>query len=195
MLVGLTGGIGSGKTTILGIFARLGCPVFSADDEVADLLWQPEVQAEVREAFGLTVFKDGVLDKRALASLVFGGPGPLKRLEGILHPRVLERLRAFADAHAGEVAVAEIPLLFEKKLEGMFDATVCVYCSEDLAFRRYARSRSVTEEEARRRASWQLPLESKKHWAEYTLDTGGDPESVAPQVEALLEQLKAKLNG
>ena len=193
MLVGLTGGIGCGKSTVLAIFAELGCPVFSADAEVSALLDDPAVLGVLRENFGLTVFRGGVLDKSALAGMVFGGPGPLKRLEAILHPRVIQRLEAFAAAHADAVAVAEIPLLFERKLEGMFTATLCVFCPEETAFQRYARARGVSVEEARRRASWQMALESKKQWADHRIDTGGDPEVVRRQVEALLEELKKLL--
>ena len=193
MLIGITGGIGCGKSTVLAIFAELGCPVFSADAEVAALLDEPFVREALREQFGLTVFRDGALDKGALAGMVFGGPGPLKRLEAILHPRVMERLEAFGAAHPDAVAVAEIPLLFEKKLEGMFGATVCVFCPEETAFQRYARARSVSMEEVRRRAAWQMPLETKKQWADHCIDTSGDPSEVRSQVEALHEQLKTLL--
>jgi dephospho-CoA kinase len=193
VLIGLTGGIGCGKSTVLAMFADLGCPVFSSDAEVASLLEREDVKDELRENFGLSVFRDGAVDKGALSGLVFGGPGPLKRLEAILHPRVMERLAAFAAAHPDEVAVAEVPLLFEKKLEGLFAATVCVSCSEDTGIRRYARARSVSEDEARRRAAWQMPLESKKQWAEFSIDTTGDVLEVRPRVEALHEQLKTLL--
>lgn len=193
MLIGLTGGIGCGKSTVLAIFADLGCPVFSSDAEVALLLDRDDVKHEIRESFGLSVFREGSVDKGALAGLVFGGPGPLKRLEAILHPRVMERLAAFAAAHPDEVAVAEVPLLFEKKLEGLFAATVCVACSEETGIRRYARAHSASEDEARRRAAWQMPLEIKKQWAAFSIDTAGDPLEVRPRVEALLLELKKKL--
>ena len=193
MLIGLTGGIGCGKSTVLAIFAELGCPVFSADAEVAALLEEPSVRDALHENFGLTVFKDGQLDKGALAGMVFGGPGPLKRLEAILHPRVLARLEVFGAAHAADLAVAEIPLLFEKKLEGLFAATVCVFCPEAVAFQRYARARSVSLEEVYRRAARQMPLETKKQWADHLIDTGRDPDEVRAQVDALLQELKTRL--
>jgi len=190
VLIGLTGGIGCGKSTVLAMFGDLGCPVFSSDEAVAALLDDPGVLRELKDHFGLTVFRDGVLDKGALAGMVFGGPGPLARLEAILHPRVLARLEAFAAEHPRAVAVAEVPLLFEKKLEEMFARTVCVHCPEETALRRYARARGVSVEEARRRAARQLPVETKKQWADHRIDSSGHEEDVRRQVEVLLKELK-----
>ena len=89
MLIGLTGGMGCGKSTVLKMFADLGCPVFSADAEVARLLDTPRVGRELMAQFGADLFDEhGGVDKRALAWIVFAHPSALSRLEDILHPHV-----------------------------------------------------------------------------------------------------------
>jgi dephospho-CoA kinase len=190
MLIGLTGGMGCGKSTVLKMFQDLGCPVFSSDAEVARLLDTPRVGRELMARFGPDLFDErGGVDKRVLAWLVFARPAALRGLEEILHPHVRDALAYFGGMHAPRVAVAEVPLLFEKGLEGLFAKTVCVACDVETALNRYARAHETTVEEARLRAAVQLPVEEKKARADFVIDTTPHFDVVRRQVELLYGRL------
>ena len=92
-IIGLTGGIGSGKSTMANYFASLGVPVYIADEEAKKILYLPAVVAEVKEAFGEMVFTNGLPDKAKLAGIVFNNPEKLAVLNGIIHPKVKEQDR------------------------------------------------------------------------------------------------------
>ena len=186
MLIGLTGGLGCGKSPVLKYFEDLGCPVFSSDAVVARLLKTAPIKSAIREQFSGAVFEaDGKVSKKALAERAFSSEEDLRKLESILHPRVLEAIRFFGQVHANRVAVAEVPLLFEKNLESMFVKTVCVACSEETALKRYTLARSVFTAEARRRMDLQLPIEEKKKRADLVIDSEQHPDVVKRQVEVL----------
>jgi len=190
MLIGLTGGMGCGKSTVLKMFADLGCPVFSADAEVARLLDTPRVGRELMAQFGADLFDEhGGVDKRALAWIVFAHPSALSRLEDILHPHVRDAIAYFGQMHTPRVAVAEVPLLFEKGLETLFARTLCVACDGETALKRYARAHDAPLEEARRRAALQLPIEAKKARADFVIDANPHFDVVRRQVELLYGRL------
>ncbi len=186
MLIGLTGGMGCGKSTVLKMFAELGCPTFSSDAEVARLLGTARIQAEIKRIFGPDALNgEGRVAKADLAQRVFTSPEELQKLEDLLHPRVLEALDYFGKVHAMRICVAEVPLLFEKNLEHLFAKTVCVLCTPETALARYAQEKGVPLEEARMRTAFQLPMEEKKRRADFVIDSEHHPDVVKRQVEVL----------
>jgi len=190
MLIALTGGMGCGKSTVLKMFADLGCPVFSSDAEVARLLDTPRVGRELMARFGADLMDGrGGVDKRVLAWLVFAHPAALRSLEDILHPRVRDAIAYFGQVHTPRVAVAEVPLLFEKGLEGLFAKTLCVACDPETALKRYARAHDAPLEEARLRSAIQLPVEEKKARADFVIDTTPHFDVVRRQVDLLYGRL------
>ena len=190
MLIGLTGGLGCGKTTVLRMFAELGCPTLSSDAVVDRLLTTSPIREKLKQALGPGILgSNGQVSKSSVAARVFSFPQDLKMLEDVLHPRVLEAILHFGREHAGRVAVAEVPLLFEKRIERHFARTVCAACSEEKAIGRYTLARSVFTHEARARMALQLPVEEKKRRADFIIDTEGDLESVHRQVRALYGRL------
>jgi dephospho-CoA kinase len=135
--LGLTGGIGSGKSAALAAFARLGAAVLSSDAVVHDLYRDPEVIAAVRERFGAGIVRDGQVDRAALGKLAFAQEGGLAFLEGLLHPRIGRRRREWlarqaAARPAPPLLVCEVPLLFETGTEDQFDAVLVVTAGEEV---------------------------------------------------------------
>jgi dephospho-CoA kinase len=143
--VGLTGGIGAGKTEALAAFERAGAATLASDRVVHGLLREDELRARLLERWGEGVAPGGEIDRGRVAEIVFQRPEELEWLEAELHPRVAERVAAWraelpSDA---ELAVVEVPLLFETGMEGIFDAVVCVV-AEDAERERRAAARGLT---------------------------------------------------
>jgi dephospho-CoA kinase len=136
--VGLTGGIGAGKSTALALFAELGALVISADESVHGLYEQPEVAAQVGAHFGPQVLTEsGVVDRSRLAAAVRGRADELHFLERLTHPRVAEEIaRRVEGAESGSVIVCEVPLLFESGYEGLFDLVVTIEADDGVRRRR-----------------------------------------------------------
>lgn len=174
--VGLTGGIGSGKSTALAALERLGCATLSTDAVVHELYESPEVIAAVRERFGAEVALDGVVDRSVLAERAFASAEGREWLEGLLWPKVGERMVSFrAEAEAADPApraiVVEVPLLFESGLDRGYDATIAVISDEGLrAHRAGGRGHRALDE----RAARQLSQEEKAARSTYVVVNDGD---------------------
>jgi dephospho-CoA kinase len=211
--VGLTGGLGSGKTTVAAIFRRLGAQVMEAD-EVARAMMQPgePVYREIVKVFGPSVVRaDGTLDRRKLATMAFAG-GRLAELNAIVHPPVIAEQRRWMDALEREqphaVAIYETALLFEasktadnRGWQARFDHRILVTAPKALRIARYvermggphadAAQRAELEQEARERMAAQMPDEEKMRWSDSVLHNGASLEDVTRQTEAVYRELCA----
>jgi dephospho-CoA kinase len=193
-LIGLTGGVGSGKSTVSGFLRELGATVIDADEGARAVVepGTPGYRAVV-EAFGPEVAPAGHLDRARLAQLVFNDRQALERLNSIVHPLVrewsAERLAEAAEQGA-EVVVQDIPLLFENGLDGLFKATVLVYLPAPLQVERLV-ARGMPEEDARARIANQLPIEEKRARATYLIDNSGPPEATRTQTEKVWTEITA----
>ena len=191
MKVGLSGGIGCGKSTVLGFFREAGWRTVDSDAVVRELLaTDAEVQARLRSRWGGAVFADGAVDRGALAKRVFGHEGDLKWLEELLHPLVRESWLASIDQAPDSNWLVEIPLLFEKRLETRFDLTVCVVSPPDVAADRMV-ARAYTEEQIEQRRKQQMPLEEKIERADFLISNAGSLEFLKQQTTRLIEQITA----
>ena len=182
-LIGLTGGLGCGKSAAAAIFREFGVLSIDSDTLVHDLLNSDrEVAKAIRGRFGsdLLVPPDGV-NRSHLAEVVFRSPAELEWLEGLLHPRVRGAWQSWAALHEGRTRIVEIPLLFEKKLEKYFELTVCVSAGPRQQLSRLT-SRGLSEEQIRARSSRQLPLEEKIRSADFVLSNSGSLNSVRKQI-------------
>jgi dephospho-CoA kinase len=190
LIVGLTGGMGCGKSTVAALFAEGGFRRLDADQVVRDvLLREPEVEAAVRGRFGPDVFgADGRIDRARLGSVVFNDDAALAWLEDQLHPRLRAHWDAIYATARGERFIVEVPLLFEKGLENRFDFTVCVTTSSDLQFRRLEQ-RCVPPGTARQRLAKQLPLARKCELADFVLLNDGTLSFLREQVSHLAGRL------
>ena len=191
MKVGLSGGIGCGKSTILGFFREAGWRTVDSDAVVRELLaTDAEVQAQLRSRWGEAVFADGAVDRGAVAKRVFGHEGDLKWLEELLHPLVRESWLASIDQAPDVNWLVEIPLLFEKRLETRFDLTVCVSSPPDVVADRMV-VRAYTEAQIEQRRKQQMPLEEKIERADYLISNAGSLEFLKQQTTRLIEQITA----
>lgn len=195
LLVGLTGGIGSGKSTVAAMLAERSAVVIGAD-ELAREAVAPGTPglARVLERFGPDVAgPDGSLDRERMAALVFADPEARRRLEAIVHPEVArllaERTAPYRDTDA--VVVYDVPLLVENHLQDLFDAVVVVTASEEERIRRLRTDRRMPEEEARARIRAQATDEERSRAATFTVSNDGGLEELRTNVDELWERLRS----
>jgi len=195
---GLTGGIGSGKSTVGRHFRARGLPVLDADELSRELVLPGSAAlAEIAAAFG-PAFVDpvGALDRVALGRRVFADASERARLEAILHPRVraLASARFAALESAGEpLACYEVPLLFEVGLDASLRPVVVVSAPEALQVERAARRDGVPAETVRARVAAQLPLAEKVRRADHVIDNSGAPERALADADRVLEAICREL--
>lgn len=195
ILIGLTGGIGSGKSTVSARLAELGARVVDADAIVRDVQAPgTEVFAAIVERFGDDVVaEDGSLDRPALAAKVFNDTDELKALNAIVHPAVgigiAEALAAAAETD--DVVILDVPLLVESGREDMA-AMVVVDLDPEIAVARLIEHRGFTEEDARARMSRQASRDERLAKADKVLDNNGSVEDLIAQVDALWPWLQAQ---
>ena len=177
-LVALTGGIGCGKTTVLEEFQKLGVPCFVADQVAGRYYDDPAFVAEVVNLFGKDVLqKDGSVDKRAIARSVFNEAQALKKLNALIHPRVWDDFRLFAESHTDRpYVIFESAITYEYGFDKMVDKVICVYLEKEERLRRLELRDKVsrTELEARMRNQWEA--EEKMMRADFViLNYEGNP--------------------
>jgi dephospho-CoA kinase len=194
VFIGLTGGIGAGKSEALRASERLGAAVLSTDAVVHDLLGTDEVRRLLSERWGRRVLADGDIDRAAVAEIVFERPQELSWLESTLFPRVGERVASWrAELERSEpaprVAVVEVPLLFEAGIEGIFDATVAIVSDEQTRARRAGDRdhRGVVGRQAR-----QLDPEEKARRADYVVRNDGTLEDLEREMGQVLAELSGR---
>ncbi len=190
LIVGLTGGMGCGKSTAAALFAERGFRRLDADQVIRDeLLPSPDVALAIRTRLGpAMISKNGQIRRDQIAQKVFADPAALAWLEELLHPRLLARWQEIFAAESGVAFMVEVPLLFEKGLENWFDFTVCVTTDSATQLRRLE-SRGVPPEQARQRLVKQLPLARKCELADHVLLNDGSPDFLREQVNALADRL------
>ena len=186
--VGLTGGIGSGKSTVAGVLASLGATLVDAD-VVAREVVEPGTPAlaEIAERFGPGVLApDGTLDRPALGRVVFGDPAALRDLEGITHPAIWRRTAELvAAAPADAVVVHDMPLLVEKGMAGEYHLVVVVAASEEVRLRRLVDQREMAETDARARIAAQADDDARRAAADVWLPNEGPVDAVRMAVRRL----------
>jgi len=192
LFVGLTGGIGSGKSEALAAFERLGAPTLSSDAIVHELLGTADVRDLLHERWGDRVLSNGEVDRGAVASIVFERPEELSWLEATLFPRVGERMARWrAEQAAGAVAVVEVPLLFEARIEGAFDVTVAVVADEGL---RDERAQARGHQGLEGRSGRQLSQEEKAQRADLVIRNDGTIQDLEGAVGEVLAELRGRVS-
>ncbi|WP_374163302.1 dephospho-CoA kinase [Arcticibacter sp. MXS-1] len=189
--LGITGGIGSGKTTVCQFFEILGVPVYYSDQRAKDLMHSDEVlMAQIRQAFGRDIYsEDGILNRKALAAVVFADPGKLAALNGMVHPAVFRDFDRWAAARK-EVpyVLKEAAILFESGSYRDCDYTILVKAPRELRIRRVVGRDGITEEEVVRRMDAQMSDEDKEARADFVV-LNDEAQLLIPQVLLLHERL------
>jgi dephospho-CoA kinase len=194
-VIGLTGGIATGKSTVGELLHARGATLYSADEVAREITraGSPALKEIVR-TFGAEVLRaDGELDRKRLGAIVFSDAVARRRLEAFTHPRILAELRdriAKSEAlNPGSLIVVEAPLLFEAGMDDWFDAVLTVVSRHDIALQRLKKSRGLSDAEAAARIASQLPLEEKAARSDFVVRNDGSLDDLAASVDRLLPSL------
>lgn len=193
MIIGLTGGLGCGKSTAAKIFSQLGFKTLDSDVLVQELYSSdPSVKTAIEEHFGKKVIQqNGQIDRQILAKCVFQNKQDLNWLEDLLHPKV-KLLREKYIAQAPKAPwIVEIPLLFEKNLETEFDVIICLSAKIDLQLSRLTQ-KGISPDDAKSRIVCQMPLEQKEKRADYVIHNNGNIDALHSQINLLVQTLNKR---
>lgn len=194
-IVGLTGGISSGKSTVSSYLKQLEIPVIDAD-EVARKVVEPNSQGaiEIRKVFGSDVFEeDGSLNRQKLGTLIFSNPENRQKLDDLLQPlikiMILDEIEEYRQ-NGENMIILDLPLLFEKQYEELCEEIIVVYIPKELQLERLMRRNQYTKQEALSRIDSQLSIEEKRKRATVLLDNQGTIQQLYHQVEQWLVETK-----
>lgn len=192
--VGITGGIGSGKTTVCKIFELLGIPVFYADNEAKALMNKDLLlAADIREAFGSSSYNEAnQLDRKYLANIVFNNEAQLAKLNALVHPAVFRAFESWVVAQIdAPYVIKEAALLFESGSDKMCNATILVTAPQNIRIERVSLRDNISNEELQKRINKQLSDEEKRTLSDYEI-LNDEQQLLIPQVLKLHEQLLSK---
>jgi dephospho-CoA kinase len=190
--IGITGGIGSGKTTICKVFELQGVPVFYADLQARDLMTTDSLLIEnLKQAFGTNIYPSGVLDRSKLASIVFGDKAKLELLNSLVHPAVFSAFDCWVGRQTAPYIVKEAALLFESGSYKRCDIRVLVKSPHALKMQRIMKRDGVAEDEVLKRMSRQWQDDDKEKLSDYVV-TNDERQLVIPQVLSLHQNFLSK---
>ncbi len=196
-LVGITGGIASGKSLVLDTFMSLGAYGIDCDVLSREVI-RPCSKAwwEIVNFFGKEILrKDLEIDRKKLRGIVFGDSEKRKILERIIHPEVwkrcIERVEAIKRIEQNALVVIDVPLLIETELQKEFDKVIVVYLSEETQTRRVMEREGATKEEAKKLIDLQLPLKEKLKFADFVINNEGTKEETEKQIRSIFEALSS----
>lgn len=193
IILGLTGSIGMGKSTVARLFAEAGIPVYSADDAVHMLYRQKPVIREIAAVFP-AVIENGVINHKKLAATVFAKPEFLHKLEAIIHPRVRKLEAEFlqqVQQNGHKVAVLDIPLLYETNSHARVDRVVVVSAPFEIQRERVLKRPDMTEEKFAAILARQMPDKEKRKRADFIIDTTKNLNTVCENVNTIIKALLA----
>jgi dephospho-CoA kinase len=199
-LIGLTGGIATGKSTVAGMLRELGATVIDADEAARAVVepGTPGLRAVIEE-FGREMLDGERLDRGRLGQLVFADESARRRLEAITHPLVREWMaerQREAETGGEERVVLDIPLLFESGLEAGMRSVILVYAPPEVQVERLVRRSGLSPDDARRRVAAQMPIDEKAGRATYVIDNAGSLDSTRDQVRKVWSEITAsRLSG
>ncbi len=198
-IIGIAGGIGSGKSHIARMLGQVGCAVIDSDAQVKAAYADPKVLARLREWWGDSVVTGaGLADRKAIAQKVFSDENDRKRLEGLLHPLVAELRDKEMEAMAKDPSIVafvwDTPLLFEAGLSGKCDAILFVDTPLEMRQERVARTRGWSAGELLRRENLQWPLDRKRQISDYVIQNTADAGDTRDQVRDVLSRILARFS-
>jgi dephospho-CoA kinase len=194
MKIGITGGIGSGKSTVCKIFAILGVPIYYADDRAKWLMeHNPDLVTGIKNLFGEDAYlADGVLNRPLIAAAAFNDPAKLNQLNGLVHPQVFEDGSAWQREHDHfPYTLREAALIFESGIYKHLDKVITVYAPLELRLQRVMARDNTTEEAVKARIARQLPDEEKVRQSQFVILNDGQ-KSLIPQVMAIHQEIMMK---
>ncbi|MBI4844246.1 MAG: dephospho-CoA kinase [Nitrospirae bacterium] len=190
--IGLTGGFGTGKSTVLKLFKKLGAHTVDSDKLVADILKRPVIINKLIKILGSEVVRKrngkSILKKSHVAGIIFADPDKRKAVEKIIHPEVLKEIKAVVkkiySKDKSATIVVEVPLLFETGFYKYFDKTIVVYCKKETAINRLMK-KGFSKEEALKRIRAQMPISRKKRLADFLIDNNKEKSGLKMKVKGV----------
>lgn len=188
--IGLTGGIGSGKSTVARMLQQMGYPVYIADTEASRLLHDdPEIRLDLEKRFGEQVYTpEGNMNKPLVARLVFNDPQALADINSIVHPRVMRNFQTWCERQDGELVFFESAILFEANLQAFFQYVICVTAPEEARIARVIARDHTTADKVQARIRNQLDDTLKRRKADFTIHNASS-DMVTEQLLDILKQL------
>ena len=188
--IGLTGGIGSGKTYIAEIFSRLDIPVFNSDIEGKKCMQQDDcVREQIINLFGKEIYNNDTLDTVKLANIVFNNHKLLESLNAIIHPIVIEKFNMWVSEQKSDIVIKESAILFESGTNKGLDKIICVSASEGMRIQRIIDRDGLTKEEVLSRIKNQMSQEKKEKLSDFIINND-EKELILPQILNILELVK-----
>ena len=190
--VGITGGIGSGKSTVAKVFEVLGIPVYYADDAAKHLMnVNEELKKQIQQQFGDTVYKEGQLDRKFLAHIVFNSPEKLQQLNALVHPATLQDAETWLQNQTAPYAIKEAALIFESGAHEQLDYVIGVYAPAPLRIQRAMQRDTINRDEVIARMDKQIDETIKMRLCDFVI-TNDEQKLLIPQVLALHQKLSVK---
>ncbi len=185
LVIGVTGNIGSGKTTVCKMITEK-YPVYFSDELAHQVLLFPQVITKLTERWGRRILTDDAIDRKKVAQIVFRDAYELDFLNKTLHPFILEKMHQIVRSFTERYIFFEVPLLFEANLEDCFDCIILVTCIDENRLLRLQNQKDINSEEIKRRLKHQIPEELKVLKADFVIDNNGDISQLSNQVTNLL---------
>ncbi len=191
MIIGLTGGIGSGKTIVAKLFETMGCIIYNSDESAKKIYFDKEIKQQVIQLLGKEAYiNDFELNKVFIAQVIFSDKHKLQQLNAIIHPAVKQDFKSVVNQYSSEtIIIKETALLFEENISKEVDASILVTAPVELKIERVMKRNHLSRIEVEKRMLAQWTDEQKKLLATYVINNDGK-EAVIPQVLAIMHQLK-----
>ena len=190
-IIGITGGIGSGKTTVSNLLRKSGYIVFDCDLEARNIYdTDIEVISKMKEMFGDNIYKDGVLDRKLIAKIVFSDKSSLDKLNALIHPKTREIMFKRISETANELFFVESAILFEFKLNECMDKVICITAPDDIRIKRVMKRDNITKEQVIARMKHQMNNDNRLKKSDYIINTDQDILSVKNDVFKIINELK-----
>ena len=188
--IGLTGGIGAGKTYVSKIFQKMGIPIFNADEQAKKCMVEDSsLKAAVQLAFGESMYLKGVLQKDTLANIVFNNTEALGKLNALVHPIVKQKFEDWCIQQSTSIVIKEAAILFESDAHLGLDAVVCVSAPETLRIERVQKRDGSSVEQIESRMSKQMPQAEKEELADFLI-VNNEVQLLLPQVLAIIKEME-----
>lgn len=194
MILGLTGGIACGKTTISNIFKQLGVKVIDADKVAREVIELPEIVNQIKKNYGDEVFINGKLDRKKLREIIFNDKEKIMKLNSIIHPKVIDIFKEEYNKNkfSDEIIVFDIPLLFEVGLEKYCNKTIVVYVNEEIQIKRVMERDNSSRELAKKIIDAQMALFEKVKMADYAIENNSTVNELEKKVKNIIESIHIK---
>lgn len=198
MILGLTGGIATGKSTVTGMLRERGIPVIDADQIAREVVepGKPAYEAIIGHFGRDILLADGQIDRKKLGEIVFSDESERQKLNAIVHPevrRVMREEAETAEKNGASIVFMDIPLLYESKLQYMVEKIVVVYAPAAMQLARMMERDELDHEQAQKRLRAQFPIDQKREEADFLIDNSRSREETERQVEDMLAKIRAEL--